>query len=333
MSGAPGALVAACAAGWAGARVSQYTRTMNTGTRATRAAPGAGPGGSPPSTRRPRTLKVEVAEVIRETHDTVTLVFDRQPPHDYRPGQWLTIDPHQFSSLLRFIQLMERLKGRREPPRAYSMASAPHEPLAITIQEETWTPGEQAYPTILSPYLVHDVRIGMPMTIAGFSGPYHLPDDVTGRTDHIVHVCEGSGIVPNWSIVKAALRDHARLRHTLLYSNTSWDDIVFRDALHALAEAHQDRLRVVHLLTAQADLGGLPSTVRREPISTAVVREVVPDCHNALYYACGPALSPWHRLAAKEKGEKPTPRFMERVRDTISELGIPMSRVREECYG
>jgi 3-ketosteroid 9alpha-monooxygenase subunit B len=235
--------------------------------------------------------------------------------------------------LLRFIQLMERLKGRREPPRAYSMASAPHEPLAITIKEETWTPGEQAYPTILSPYLVHDVRIGMPMTIAGFSGPYHLPDDVTGRTDHIVHVCEGSGIVPNWSIVKAALRDHARLRHTLLYSNTSWDDIIFRDALHALVEAHQDRLRVVHLLTAQADLGGLPSTVRREPISTAVVREVVPDCHNALYYACGPALSPWHRLAAKEKGVKPTPRFMERVRDTISELGIPMSRVREECYG
>src|SRR5829696_4197283 len=79
------ALAAACAAGWAGARVSQYTRTMNTRPPGTRAAPGTAPGGSPPSTRRPRALKVEVAEVIRETHDTVTLVFDRRPAHDYQP--------------------------------------------------------------------------------------------------------------------------------------------------------------------------------------------------------------------------------------------------------
>ena len=235
MSGAPSALVAACAAGWAGARVPQYTCTMSTRRRGTPAAPGAGagPNGSPPSPRRVQLLKVAVTEVIAETGDTVTLVFDRPPSHDYRAGQWLTIDPHQFSSLLRFIPLLERLKGRKEPPRAYSMASAPHERLAITIKEETWTPGEQAYPTLLSPYLVHDVRTGMPMTISGFSGPYHLPDDIAIRTDHIVHVCEGSGIVPNWSIVKAALRDHPRLRHTMLYSNTSWDDVIFRDALHA----------------------------------------------------------------------------------------------------
>ena len=102
----------------------------------------------------------------------------------------------------------------------------------------------------------------MPMTISGFSGPYHLPDDIAIRADHIVHVCEGSGIVPNWSIVKAALRDHPRLRHTMLYSNTSWDDVIFRDALHAAAAGNQDRLRVVHLLTAQKDLTGLPARGR-----------------------------------------------------------------------
>src|SRR5215203_5074888 len=217
MSGAPGALVAGCAAGWAGARVSQYTCTMTARPRATRrpSGGGAGPHGSPPSPRRVQTLQVTVAEVIVETGDTVTLVFDG-PPQEYRAGQWLTIDPHQFPTVLRFVELIERLKGRKEAPRAYSLASAPHERLAITIKEETWTPGQQAYPTILSPYLVHDVRPGMPMTISGFSGSYHLPDDISSRADHIVHVCEGSGIVPNWSIVKAALCNHPRLRHTLL---------------------------------------------------------------------------------------------------------------------
>ena len=87
----------------------------------------------------------------------------------------------------------------------------------------------------------------------------------------------------------------------MLYSNTAWDDIIYRDALHALAAANQDRLRVVHLLTAQKDLTGLPATVTAGPISTALVREVVPDYGTAFFYACGPALSPWERLAAKEK--------------------------------
>src|SRR5688572_9148088 len=31
----------------------------------------------------------------------------------------LTIDPHQFEGLERFIAFLEDLKGRREPPRAY----------------------------------------------------------------------------------------------------------------------------------------------------------------------------------------------------------------------
>jgi 3-ketosteroid 9alpha-monooxygenase subunit B len=263
----------------------------------------------------------------------VTLLFDRPPKDEYRAGQWLTIDPRQFSSLLPFIQVMEMLKGRKEPPRAYSMTSAPHEPLAITIKEETWTPGQQKYPTVLSPYLVHDVKPGLAMTISGFSGSYHLPAGIETRTGHVVHLCEGSGIVPNWAIVKAALRDHPRLRHTILYSNTTWNDVIFRDALRALADADEDRLRVVHLLTAQKDLSGLPRTVQSGQISTELVREVVSDSDTAVFYACGPALSPWDRLAAKEKGVAPTPRFMEGVRDIIGELGIPKSRVWEESFG
>ena len=308
---------------------------MNTRVRATPRTPaaGAGHGGSDPSPRCSETLQVTVADVIRETRDTATLVLDAPLQYAYRAGQWLTIDPHQFSSLLRFIQLMEILKGRTEPPRAYSMASAPHEPLAITIKEETWTPGQQKFPTVLSPYLVHDVKPGMPITISGFSGPYHLPADIETRTGHVVHLCEGSGSVPNWAIVKAALRDHSRLRHTFLYSNTTWDDIIFRDALHALAAENQDRLRVIHLLTAQKDLTGLPAVVRPGAMSTELVREVVPDCGTAVFFACGPALSPWDRLAAKEKNVMPNPRFIESIRDIINELRIPRSRFWEESYG
>ena len=143
------------------------------------------------SGRRVRPMQVTVSDVIVETPDTVTLVYSGIDRFEYKAGQFLTIDPHQFPTLVRFIQLFEQLKKRKEPPRAYSMASAPDEPLAITIKEETWTPGDQMYPPLLSPFLVHEVATGMPMTISGFTGPYTLPDEIESRTDHVVHLCAG----------------------------------------------------------------------------------------------------------------------------------------------
>ena len=53
------------------------------------------------------------------------------------PGHSLAIDPHQFQGLERFIAFLEDLKGKKEPARAYSLASAPHECyLAITVKED-----------------------------------------------------------------------------------------------------------------------------------------------------------------------------------------------------
>jgi ferredoxin-NADP reductase len=285
------------------------------------------------SGRRIRTMEVTVADVIVETPDTVTLVYDGPYSFDYRAGQFLTIDPHQFRPLLRFIQLLEQMKKKKEPPRAYSMASAPHESLAITIKEETWTPGEQKYPTLLSPFLVHEVKSGMPMTVSGFTGPYTLSDEVAGRTDHIVHLCAGSGSVPNYSILKGALRDHPHLRHTFIYSNKTWDDIIFRDGLAEIAACHPDRLRVVHTLTRQPEIAGLPGDVRRGRLTLDVLQELVPDHATAVFYACGPALSPWDRLAAKEKGVEASPRFMESVHAMMQALQVPKQRFKEEAFG
>jgi 3-ketosteroid 9alpha-monooxygenase subunit B len=283
--------------------------------------------------RRVRPMQVTVSEIVVETPDTVTLVYTGPDRFEYKAGQFLTIDPHQFPSLLRFIQLFEQLKKRKEPPRAYSMASAPHEELAITIKEETWTPGDQQYPPLLSPFLVHEVSRGMPMTVSGFTGPYTLPDDIEGRTDHVVHLCAGSGSVPDFAIVKGSLRDHPRLRHTFIYSNKTWDDIIFRDALNALAAAHTDRLRVVHTLTRQQDMTSLPPDVRTGRVTVDLIRELVPDHDTCMFYACGPALGPWDRLAAKQKGVEPTPRFMESVHAIMKALNVPKQRFKEEAYG
>ena len=69
-----------------------------------------------------------VADVITESPDTKTLVlFTGNDRLDYQPGHFLSIRPQQFGALDRFIKHFEDLKGKKEPPRAYSLSSAPHE--------------------------------------------------------------------------------------------------------------------------------------------------------------------------------------------------------------
>src|SRR5436853_6270026 len=176
-----------------------------------------------PERRRIKSLEAMVAEDVQETTDTTTLVlFTGNDRLDYSAGHFLTIDPHQFAGLERFTAFLEDLKGRREPPRAYSMSSAPHERyLAVTVKEERYLSGATKYPPLLSPLLVKRTTRGMRLVVTGFTGPYTLPADVSTRTEHIVHVCAGSGSVPNFSMLKFALANHPTLRHTFVYSNKS----------------------------------------------------------------------------------------------------------------
>src|SRR5919107_2212604 len=137
-------------------------------------------GTAAPPSRRIKELEVMVADVVVETPDTSTLVFFTGNDHlEYRAGHFLTVDPHQFESLERFTAFLEDLKGKKEPPRAYSMSSAPHEKqLAFTIKEERYASGATKYPPLLSPLLVKRTARGARLVITGFTGPYTLPPDI-----------------------------------------------------------------------------------------------------------------------------------------------------------
>ena len=206
-----------------------------------------------------------VADVIEETPDTSTLVlFTGNDRLDYKAGHFLTIDPHQFEALDRFTAFLEDLKSKSEPPRAYSMCSAPHERyLAVTVKEERFVPRATKYPPLLSPLLVKRTVRGMRLVVTGFTGPYTLAPDITSQTDHVVHVCAGSGSVPNLSILKFALAHHPTLRHTFIYSNKTWSDVIYRDTLAQLAASHPDRLTIVHTLTREENAAFFGPSVRK----------------------------------------------------------------------
>jgi 3-ketosteroid 9alpha-monooxygenase subunit B len=262
---------------------------------------------------RIKQLEVMVAEAVRETADTTTLVlFTGNDRLDYKAGHFLTIDPHQFEGLERFIAFLEDLKGRKEPPRAYSMASSPHEKyLAVTVKEERYVTGLTQYPPLLSP----------------------LPEDIDSRTDHIVHVCAGSGSVPNFAILKYALVQHPRLRHTFVYSNRTWDDVIFRRELEALERAHPERVRLIHTLTREPEPQRHGPNVRSGRVSLELLRDAIQDPTSCRVFACGPAITVWDRKAAREAGTQPTPRFLEAVLESLKALGVKTDQITRESYG
>jgi ferredoxin-NADP reductase len=288
-----------------------------------------------PSGRKIKELEVMVADVVVETSDTATLVlFTGNDRLDYSAGHFLTIDPHQFEALERFIHFLEDLKGKREPPRAYSMSSAPHERyLAVTVKEERYISGVTKFPPLLSPLLVKRTVRGMRLTVTGFTGPYTLPPDVATQTDHVVHICAGSGSVPNFSMLKFALAAHPTLRHTFVYSNKEWRDVIYRDALADLSAKHPDRLTVVHTLTREENASLFGPSVRKGRVNAHLLREVIPSPTECLVYVCGPGITKWDIEAAAQAGTKPQPKFLESVVAGLTALGVPAKRITREFYG
>jgi 3-ketosteroid 9alpha-monooxygenase subunit B len=288
---------------------------------------------SEPTGRRIRQFDVTISEVVVETADTVTLVMTGPEPFEYKAGQFCTVDPHQFGVIGGMTRFLEDLKKHKEPPRAYSMASAPHEPLAITIKDELYESGNTKYPPLISPVLVHSVPLGSRIKISGFTGPYTFPDNILEKADHIVHITAGSGSVPNLAMLKHAVKFMPSLKHTFIYSNKTWDDVIFRDALNAFCAEHTDKVNLVHCLTRQDIPADAPPGTRRGRISADLLRELIPDLDRCMVYACGPALSQHDRRAAREKGVEPTPRFLETVSAAVKEIGVPTDRFKTEAYG
>jgi 3-ketosteroid 9alpha-monooxygenase subunit B len=286
---------------------------------------------------RPRIREFEaiVEEAIRETADSTTLVFFTGSERlEFQAGQFLTIRPHQFAALDRFVKFFEDVKGKREPARAYSMCSAPHDRrLAVTIKEELYISGATKYPPLMSPFLTYRTPPGTRMVLTGFGGPYVLPPDIESKTDRLVHICAGSGIVPNMSIIRHCLETGVKLRHLLIYGNKTWDDIIFRRQLEDLASRHPGQLEIVHALSREPEVGRYGANVCTGRVSEALLRGLIADPAAAQVYTCGPGIGKFERQAAREKGEEPQPRFLETVLAGLKALGVPRAHVHYEMYG
>ena len=256
-------------------------------------------------------IAATVRELRAETPSATTLRLDLGgAAFDYRPGQYITIDPHQFEELAPEIREREAHRGKLLGPGYFSLSSDALEPglLEITVK----LPAEGT-PGMLPRFLIRTLKEGRKVRVAGPGGTYHLPETPPSEITGFLHLCAGSGIAPNRGMIRHAVARNWPQRHLLLVQDRDEHDAIFRKELADLAARHPEILRVHRLYSrSHKQLTGAEQ-IRREAAGYL-------DLTSTCAFICGPN-SP--------RGEAPG--FVERLRQTLGlELGFSQDRIRTE---
>jgi ferredoxin-NADP reductase len=183
--------------------------------------------------------------------------------------------------------------------RSYSIASAPGEPVAITV--ERLDDGE------VSPYLTDELRVGDQLELRGPVGGYFVwtPADMAP----LLLVAGGSGVVPLRAIVRERQRTGSDVPVRLLYSSRTLADVIYRDEL----DSYGDGISVSYTLTRAQPPGWTGHGGR---VNRALLAEVAWPAHDEpLAFVCGPTS------------------FVETVAEGLVGLGYPPGQVKTERFG
>jgi ferredoxin-NADP reductase len=225
---------------------------------------------------------------VAETPRVRTLVLDADGWAGHRAGQHLDV----------------RLTAEDgyQAERSYSIASAPGEPLAITV--ERLENGE------VSPYLVDEVHEGDRFELRGPIGGYFVwePDDPLP----LLLVGGGSGVVPLMAMIRHREAAGGTAPTRLLYSSRTLEDVIYREELDELA-ARMDGVEVFHTLT-RSQPEGWTGYGRR--IDAEILREVAwPAADGPQVFVCG------------------STRFVDAAADGLIALGYEPRSIKTERFG
>lgn len=229
----------------------------------------------------------KVIRIIDETPSTKTLVFDiKGIDFDFYPGQYVMLNVPYEGEILK---------------RAYSIANPPtqKDSLELTIKR---VPNGKA-----SVVLTERVKVGDEFLI---KGPYGKFIWVPQMGTNLILIGAGSGIVPLMCILRyiaSAKLEHVRA--TLLYSNTHYEEIIYREELEQLNTL--SNIRIVHTLTRSHPPNWKGCTGR---INHEMILREVENIPTNLYYLCGP------------------PQFVDDIASILIDLGVDKEQIKKEKY-
>ena len=238
---------------------------------------------------------LRIANVRRETADTVSLAFDvpdaLRDGFAFQPGQYLT---------LRTVLDGEELR------RSYSICSGLDDGevrVAIKLVRDgrfsAWAHGA------LQPG--HAIEVMPPQ------GRFTVALDRSAARTYL-GVAAGSGITPVLSILRSVLTREPGSRFVLLYGSRATAGIIFREALEELKDRFMARLTVVHVLSReQQDVPVLSGRLDGARV-TALLRGLVDVPRIDEAFLCGPEA------------------MIEEVSSTLADAGLAPDHIHSERF-
>ncbi len=169
-------------------------------------------------------------EIVAETPRVKTLLLDVPGWPGHLPGQ--------------HVHVRLTAEDGYQAQRSYSIASPPEdEGLALTV--ELVEGGE------VSDYIVNELRPGDEFSVRGPIGGHFVWTAADGSPLFLIG--GGSGIVPLMSMLRHRKRQASKVPAALLYSSRTFEDIIYRTELEALAS--DPALNVTITLTRSAPPG------------------------------------------------------------------------------
>jgi len=188
--------------------------------------------------------------------------------------------------------------------RSYSIASQPERTGEIDLTVERVEDGE------VSAFMHEVLAVGDRIEVRGPIGGYFVWEAAMGGP--LLLVAGGSGVVPLMSMLRhrAAAGSTAPVR--LLYSSRTYDDVIYREELDALA-ARKDAFELFHTLTRSQPEGWTGFDRRIDARMLADVSRLYGA--KASTFICGPTA------------------LVESAANGLLELGLKSERIKTERFG
>ncbi|MFB6215452.1 MAG: ferredoxin--NADP reductase [Candidatus Aenigmatarchaeota archaeon] len=229
------------------------------------------------------TITCEILNVITQTHDVKTFTLDPERDVDFVPGQFSV-----FS-----IPDDEEHEDAEKP---FTFANSPVSGrLEITVKEV----GD--FTTAL-----HSLESGDRLEMSEpFGSPLEFNEDVE---EDVVFLAGGSGITPFMSALRYSMDKNLGNDITVIYSNKTQKDIIYREDLERLAQTSEN-IDVFHTLTREEPDGWDGETGR---IDEDMVEKYVDNIQDKLWYVCGPM------------------DMAKAMEDMLSDMGVPGEKIKTE---
>jgi ferredoxin-NADP reductase len=226
-------------------------------------------------------FETRVIEVIQRTPDVKSVRFEKPQGFSYLAGQYVVL-----------------VLGNSSDPmkKPFTLSSSPTEGFLEITKKLTGHPFSNALAAL---------KPGDKVSINGPYGEFIFHQEY----ENIGMLSGGIGITPLRSIIKYLVDKKLKNNIILLYSNSSENDIAFREELEDAQKKHPN-IKIIDTITRPGpDWKGVTGRINAE-----MVKKFIPDYRERTFFTCGPT------------------KMVESMVSLLEELQIPEKQIKREIF-